>query len=167
MLSNRVGILLRDARRQLGLSQSEVARRGKVSTRLVAEVERGQRPNVSLETTLQLLHVLGVTMRLVEPSGAAIDLKGPNAALFARQARAARRRETWTGVHVPLKKSGLAPSGGRTIAERLTAVSRVSRQAYVIAQASSRKGTPLATKRSKGATKPAAKTGRTMPGRGA
>ena len=37
MLSDRLGVLLKNARQQLNLSRVEVARRGHVSTRLVAE----------------------------------------------------------------------------------------------------------------------------------
>ena len=45
MLSDRLGVLLENARKQLDLSRDELALRGDVRTRLVAELERGQRPN--------------------------------------------------------------------------------------------------------------------------
>jgi transcriptional regulator with XRE-family HTH domain len=62
MLSNRIGKLLRNARQQLNLSRAELARRAGVSARLVAELERGQRPNVSLESALKLLGIVGVSV---------------------------------------------------------------------------------------------------------
>ena len=54
MLSEPIGTLLKTARRQLKMSRDTLALRGGVSTRLVAELERGERPNVSLEATLTL-----------------------------------------------------------------------------------------------------------------
>ena len=44
MLSEPIGGLLKAARKQLNVSREELARRVGVSTRLVAELERGQRP---------------------------------------------------------------------------------------------------------------------------
>ena len=64
MLTDQVGSLLRSARKTLGLTQAELARRARVSERLWAEVERGERPNVSLETALRMLSEVGVTVRL-------------------------------------------------------------------------------------------------------
>jgi transcriptional regulator with XRE-family HTH domain len=62
MFSTRFGKLLKLARQQIKLSREELARRGGVSTRLNAEFERGQRPNASLETTLNLLNIVGVSV---------------------------------------------------------------------------------------------------------
>lgn len=135
MLSDRIGALVRGAREQLGLSQAGLARRSGVSKRLVGEIERGQRPNVSLETTLRLLDTLGVSLRLALPDGRAVDLRGPSAPALGREARAARRRATWSGLHVPLEEAGTAPSGGGTMSDRLAAVAEVSRHAYAIARA--------------------------------
>ena len=49
MLSHGLGPLLKSARQQLGLSRDALASKADVSMRLVAEFERGQRSNVSLE----------------------------------------------------------------------------------------------------------------------
>src|SRR5216110_3431006 len=97
MFSERIGNLLQNARRQLDLSREELARRGGVSTRLVAELERGQRPNVSLESALKLLNVVGVSVVAKAPNGAAAEIRSEAAATLERAARAARRRQTWTG----------------------------------------------------------------------
>jgi transcriptional regulator with XRE-family HTH domain len=140
VFSKQIGAMLRDARLQVGLTQSELADRTRVSKRLVAELERGQRPNASLETVLQLLHELGVSMRLTQPSGSVTELPGRDSVALARQARARHRRETWTGAHVSLAGSGSPPSGGHSMADRLAAVSSVSRQAHLVARAG--KGIP-------------------------
>ena len=63
MLSAEIGRVLRDARKAQALSRAELAATSGVSVRLVAELERGERPNVSLETALQLLNALGIALR--------------------------------------------------------------------------------------------------------
>ena len=135
MLSERIGALLRDARKELKLSRAELAGRGGVSTRLVAELERGQRPNVSLESALKLLNVVGVSVVARAPSGATAEIRNPSAYRFERAARAERRRQTWTGRYIHLHDEGDDPWPGRSKAKRLAAVSQVSRQAYLIASA--------------------------------
>lgn len=102
MFSEPIGALLRTARKELNLSRDELARRGGVSTRLVAELERGQRPNVSLESALKLLNVVGVLVIARAPSGATAEIRSASAAEMERSARAARRRQTWTGGHTHL-----------------------------------------------------------------
>ena len=89
MFSARIGGLLKQARQELALSRDELARRGRVSTRLIAELERGQRPNVSLETTLHLLSVVGVTVVAQTPNGETAEMRSPAADAIARAARAA------------------------------------------------------------------------------
>ena len=135
MLSERFGVLLKNARQQLEMSRDDLARRGGVSARLVAEMERGQRPNVSLESALKLLTVVGVTVTAKAPNGATAEIRNASAAAVERAARAARRRQTWTGRHVYLHDEGEDPRPGRSRAQRVAAVSRVSRQTFRVAAA--------------------------------
>ena len=133
MLSARIGVLLKDARRHLSLSRADLAQRGGVSVRLVAELERGQRPNVSLESALKLLNVVGVSVIVRAPHGAAAEIRGEHAASLERAARAALRRQTWTGRQVHLHDEGNDPRPERSKAKRVASVAQVSKQAYVIA----------------------------------
>jgi transcriptional regulator with XRE-family HTH domain len=135
MLSEPIGELLKNARQQLELSREELARRGGVSTRLVAELERGQRPNVSLESALKLLNVVGVSVVARAPNGAIAEIRSASADALARWARAVRRRQTWTGRHIHLHDEGEDPSPARSKGRRLTSVAQVSKQAHVIASA--------------------------------
>lgn len=134
MLTTQVADLLKTARKALGLSQKELARRAGVSHRLWAEVERGERPNVSLETALRLLGEVGITVRLTEPMGTSRELG--NTSTAARAARAAVRRATWQGRQIRLSDEGNevddAPTSTRG-ADRLAAVALVSEQAFAIA----------------------------------
>jgi transcriptional regulator with XRE-family HTH domain len=132
MFSKRIGVLLKNARRQLKLSRDELASRGGVSTRLVAELERGQRPNVSLESALRLLNVVGVSIIARSPGDVTTEIRN-SPARSDRAARAARRRQSWTGGHIHLHDEGDGPPPGRSKAKRVSAVSGVSRQAYLIA----------------------------------
>ena len=135
MLSARIGVLLKDARRHLSLSRADLAQRGEVSVRLVAELERGQRPNVSLESALKLLNVVGVSIIAQAPHGAAAEIRGESAAALERAARATQRRQTWTGRQVHLHDEGNDPRPERSKAQRLASVAQVSKQAYLIAVA--------------------------------
>ncbi len=54
-----LGPLLKSSRQQLGLSRGALASKADVSMRLVAEFERGQRSNVSLESALRLFKTVG------------------------------------------------------------------------------------------------------------
>ena len=135
MLSDRIGVLLKNARKQLNLSRDELARRGDVSTRLVAELERGQRPNVSLESALKLLNVVGVSVIARAPNGVTAEIRNASAAALERAARAARRRQTWTGRQIHLHDEGDDPRPGRAKAMRVAAVSQIAKQAYLIAAA--------------------------------
>ena len=139
MHSERLGMLLRRARGELAMGREQLARTARVSLRLVAEVERGQRPNVSLESTLNLLTLAGVTIVATTPSGATVEVRSALSAAVDRAARAAVRRRTWSGAHLQTRNAGTAPSGGRTSLERLAAVSQLSQQAYALA-ATGRRG---------------------------
>lgn len=135
ILSASIGSLLLHAREQLNISRPELAQRCGVSERLLAELERGQRPNVSLETCLKLLGAVGISVRLTEPSGTVAEIRAPSAAFLERAGRAARRRQTWTGGHAPLHGPESDPILARTLAARASSVARVSQQAYLIASA--------------------------------
>lgn len=134
MLTDQVAALLRTARTALGLSQKELARRAGVSQRLWSEVERGERPNVSLATALRMLSEVGVSVRLTDPLGTDRELRDPATAASARAARAALRRATWAGRQLTLRDKGVERRSGATGADRLGAVGLVSRQAFAVAR---------------------------------
>jgi transcriptional regulator with XRE-family HTH domain len=140
MFSDRIGGLLKQARQQLNVSREELARRGGVSARLVAELERGQRPNVSLESALKLLNAVGVSVVATAPNGIAAEIRSASDPATERAARAMRRRQTWTGRHVPLHREDDEPQPVRSKAKRLSAVAQVSKQAYLIASAKRERG---------------------------
>ena len=148
MFSERIGGLLKNARQHLDLSREELARRGGVSTRLVAELERGQRPNVSLESALKLLNAVGVTVVARAPNGVAAEIRSASDPASERATRAMRRRQTWTGRHVPLHGKDDEPTPPRSKLLRLSAVAQVSKQAYLIASAKRDHGGPPARKSS-------------------
>ena len=135
MLSSQLGGLLRTARTELGMSRDALARRAGVSMRLVAELERGQRPNVSLESALKLFGAVGVTVVAKAPGGASAEIRHRSASAMERDARAVQRRRTWTGRHLHLRDEGRDPDGGQSRVARLGAVARISKQAYAFADA--------------------------------
>jgi transcriptional regulator with XRE-family HTH domain len=134
MSTDQVAAVLRTSRQALGLSQREVARRAGVSARLWAEVERGERPNVSLETALRMMSEVGVAVRLTDVLGEGRDLRDPSTAPAARAARAAVRRATWTGAQIQLAQEGTDPRPAARGARRLAAVGAVSGQAFAVAR---------------------------------
>lgn len=138
MLSESIGPLLRAARTEAGLTRAELARRCGISVRLLAELERGERPNVSLETALGLLGAVGVVVRLTTPAGDATEIRSPVTDAIARAARAEHRRRTWTGEITSLHAPARDPEPARTPAARLAAVAEVSQQAYAIARGARR-----------------------------
>ena len=121
-----------NARKQLGLSREEFAHRGGVSTRLVAELERGQRPNVSLESALKLLNAAGVSVVAKAPSGVTAEIRNASVTALERAARAARRRQTWTGRKIHLHDDGDDPRPGTSKARRVASVAQVSTQAFLL-----------------------------------
>lgn len=133
-----VGEVLQRARNRLGISQADLGRRVGVSTRLVSEMERGERPNVSLATALRVLDEAGVTLRLTEASGSSIELGDPQRRAIAR---AAARRATWTGRMIRLDQDDDEAPASPDARDRVLAVAEVSRQAFSIARgnASARK----------------------------
>ncbi len=150
MLSHDLGPLLKDARQQLGLTREALAGRAGVSMRLVAEFERGQRSNVSLESALRLFTCVGITVVAKAPHGAAAEIRGTAAARLERAARAARRRETWTGRHVHLRHAGDPPTAPRSRPRRIASVAAVSTAAHVIASASRGRPAAPSKKRTRG-----------------
>jgi transcriptional regulator with XRE-family HTH domain len=149
MLSDGLGPVLRSARKQLSLSREQLASRAQVSPRLVAELERSQRPNVSLESALRLLNIVGVSLIAKAPNGMAAEIRGASAIGLERAARAARRRKTWKGRHVLMHDAGDDPRPAKSKAKRLIAVGQVSKQAYVVAGAKRVQGVTTKAKRSR------------------
>lgn len=139
MHAERIGGLLKSARKQLNISRTELAHRGGVSQRLVAELERGQRPNVSLESALRLLKLVGVTVTVSVPRRASVEVSGASASAAER---AAYRRQRWTGRQISLHDEGEDPKPTGTKSNRLAAVARVSEQAYALAAAYRRQNGP-------------------------
>ena len=127
---DQIAKVLRRKRLALGVTQQEMARRVDVSARLWAEVERGERPNVSLETALRLLAAVGLRVRLSDVTSAASEEHEHDASL----ARAAHRRATWTGGRARLGADGDPNVDELSASERLRAVAQVSQLAYAIAQ---------------------------------
>lgn len=132
MLAKQLGLLLRAARKSRRLSRADLAKRGGVSVRLVAELEQGNRPNVSLESALTLLRSAGVTLVARAPGCVTVEIRDASAEAFERAERAVRRRATWTSRQVPLRASGDAPPPPRSRSARLAAVEMISRQAYAM-----------------------------------
>lgn len=113
-----VASALREARRSRRMSIAELAVRAGVSPRLISEFEHGKRPNVSLETALRLLSLVGLSFRL----GEAADTLDPEQ---LRAQRAARRRSQWSGSLSTLQTQ-VAPTAPSSAAARLGAVARAS-----------------------------------------
>jgi transcriptional regulator with XRE-family HTH domain len=145
MLAHQFGVLLRSARTQRRLSRAKLAKLGGVSLRLVAEVEQGIRPNVSLESALKLLRAAGVSIVASAPHCRTVEVRDPAAAEFQRAERAELRRQNWTSRRAHLHASDDSPPPERSAAKRLAVVSEISKQAYAIAAA----GIHPATGRSK------------------
>lgn len=124
MQYDHIAKLLRAARLASGVTQGELAERAGVSQRLWAEVERGERPNVSLATALRMLRAVGIGVELTDSR---------RRAGFA--ARAAARRATWTGRQTTLSDSDEPPVAPRGRGARIVAVTAVSNQAFAFSQA--------------------------------
>jgi transcriptional regulator with XRE-family HTH domain len=141
MLSSAFGTTLRAAREGQDLSRAELAKRGGVSVRLLAELERGERPNVSLETALRLLNLVGLSIAAIPRAGRVSEPQSGwlDGTRSARAERAAHRRETWTGRRVSREDSGEEPAAPKSISRRIESVAEVSRLAYAIARAARRK----------------------------
>jgi transcriptional regulator with XRE-family HTH domain len=132
MLSERLGQVLHRARKLQKLTRDDLARAAGVSTRLVAELERGERPNVSLESALQLLSYVGVAVVATAPDGLVERIADRQTSSKEFEARAAVRRRTWTGGRVNLHDPHPEPHSGRSSSKRVTAVSAISGQAFAL-----------------------------------
>ena len=109
---------LRAARRARGLSIAQLATLAGVSPRLVGELERGLRANVSFDTATRLLALVGVSIAFHRQTPGATDDA-------ARRTRAERRKRTWSGEQTTLAGQAPPPPSSAP-AERLTAVARAS-----------------------------------------
>lgn len=156
MLSQILGQFLQRVRKQLGISRQELAHRAQVSTRLVAELERGDRPNVSLESALRLLNLVGVSIVATAPDGSTAEIRDANSAARERAARTALRRRTWSAARSHLHESDEAPDAGRSDVLRLSAVSKISKEAFGLASV----GRSGGKRDQKSTTHPATKTRR-------
>ena len=134
MRVDQIAKALRQGRLALGETQQELAGRVGVSARLWAEVERGERPNVSLETALRLLAAVGIRVQLKGLTSAPRDGDERDAdERDAALARAAHRRATWTGGRVPLGAAHEPRVDNLTTSERMGAVAQISQLAYAVA----------------------------------
>ena len=121
-----------------------------VSSRDVAMLSDGLGP--LLKSALQQLELsrdalaskTGVSMRLVA------EIRGTAAARLERAARAAHRRETWTGRHVHLRDSGDAPRPPRSLSRRIASVAAISETAYHIASSGGKRPAVSGKKRARG-----------------
>lgn len=121
-----LGRVLRSARESAGVSQSALAREIGVSVRLVSEVERGVRRNVSLDTAVRLLTAVGASLTVTAPGHRPVTIED---AREAADARARFRRSHWTGqigaLHdTPADTAPHVPSADHLA--RVTAVSAVA-----------------------------------------
>ena len=135
MQASALGALLKQARKRTGKTRQALAAEAGVSVRLVAEFERGQRPNVSLDTALRLFDLvgMGVSVQLRDASVQQTGSSYLNDPSFA--ARAARRRATWTGRHVLMHDDDSRVHVPQSAEEALAAVWRVSQLAHAVAEA--------------------------------
>jgi transcriptional regulator with XRE-family HTH domain len=122
-----VASTLRETRRSRRISIADLAASAGVSPRLVSEFEQGKRPNVSLETALRLLSLVGVSIRLLEAAE-------PDDPALARAERAARRRSSWSGSLSTLQAQ-VDPSAPVSSAARLGAVANASALATALRRA--------------------------------
>jgi len=133
--ASALGALLKQARKRTGKTRQALAAEAGVSVRLVAEFERGQRPNVSLDTALRLFDLLGmhIDVRLPQTTAQRAGSAHVNDAAFA--ARAAHRRATWIGRHVSLHDDDSTVHVPQSAEEARGAVWRVSQLAHAVAEA--------------------------------
>lgn len=135
MQASALGALLKQARKRTGKTRQALSAEAGVSVRLVAEFERGQRPNVSLDTALRLFDLvgMGVSVQLRDASVQQPGTSYLDDPSFA--ARAARRRATWTGRHVLMHDDDSPVHVPQSAEEALGAVWRVSQLAHAVAEA--------------------------------
>jgi len=135
MQANELGALLKQARKQTGKTRQALAADAGVSVRLIAEFERGQRPNVSLDTALRLFDLLGMHIDVRLPQAAAQQAGAAHVSDASFAARAAHRLATWTGRHVSLHDDDSTVHLPQSDEEAVAAVWRVSQLAHAVAEA--------------------------------
>lgn len=64
LIARQAGQAVREARNRMRLTQTELARRAGVSTRLVSGLELGDNTGIGLDKLLSILHVLGLAMTI-------------------------------------------------------------------------------------------------------
>ena len=129
--ASELAAALRSARRARRLSIAALATEAGVSPRLISEFEQGKRPNVSLETVLRLLQLVRVRL-VVAGATEPVDVER------ARAERAARRRQSWSGLKTTLDAQD-APVPPNDAAARLAAVANSSRLAVSLQRAAARR----------------------------
>lgn len=138
LLTDRLGAVLKSARKALGLTQQELATRAGVSVRLWAEVERGVRPNVSLATALSMLREAGLTVSLEDVAGSTHQLLDAQSESTARRARAELRRATWSGQQSHITEPDMPAKRQARKVNLPGAVTEVSEQANSMSRAALR-----------------------------
>lgn len=73
--SNDLAVLVRQRRRELGLSQAQLAAKVGVSRQWVIDIEKGK-PRAELELALALLQALGIELQVKMASGRSAQQKG-------------------------------------------------------------------------------------------
>lgn len=97
----RLGAAVRDARRELGLSQHELAERAKVARSWLAKVEAGHR-SVELEPLLRLLHALGLRLSIGD---APRDEESATSRDESSRATTRNRRAAWDALRMSTEAS--------------------------------------------------------------
>lgn len=65
--SKQIGILVRNTRKNLGITQKDLALTAGTGLRFIIELEQGK-PTCQLEKTLTILHALGMKLAVVPPT---------------------------------------------------------------------------------------------------
>lgn len=87
-----VGRRVRCERRAMGLTQRELARRAKVSERLVRSLENGEARSVSLDRMISVLSQLGIGLQLADTPAVPSSTQDDSYSVLLRQAV-----ESWGG----------------------------------------------------------------------
>ena len=87
-----VGRRVRCERRAMGLTQRELARRAKVSERLVRSLENGETRSVSLDRMISVLSQLGIGLQLADTPAVPTSTQDDSYSVLLRKAV-----ESWGG----------------------------------------------------------------------
>lgn len=123
----KLGSVLRDARKARGLSQHELASRGRVSRSWLARLEAGHR-GAELEPLFRLLNALGLTLSLRDLSESDGPQQSPVDADASRAENDEDRSdpEQWTAAESPRARTTAEQAAGQ-LAARTEAVRRATR----------------------------------------